>query len=406
VKRLVMCVLALTAISVTAGCGGDDDKSGSGADANKSEQGPIVIGAAINKSGFGEPYDTPPFQALQMAAKKINAKGGLLGRQIKFVTSDAQSDPQRAKAAAQEVIDKGATMVVAPCDYDLGSPAALLAESKGLISFTLCAGSPKWGVQGIGPLSYSPSVSAVAEGFAIAEWAFEKKDWKTAVRVIDPSISFESTVCDAFQRRYEELGGKVLETAEVKAAKGTAISSVVNSVMSNDADVIITCTYPPGGPAVLRQLRANGDNTPAIGPSAMDGAYWLEAVPNLSNFYFETFASVFGDDSSTEVNDFLDEYEAEYGSKPANAYALNGYVLMELYAAAVEKAKSTEGTEVAKALNGFKDQPTLLGPMSYSDEVHIALDRPLAFIEVNKGKHRFLERHELGETPPLFLETP
>jgi branched-chain amino acid transport system substrate-binding protein len=260
------------------------------------------------------------------------------------------------------------------------------------------------GVQGIGQHSFSPSVSAVAEGYAIAEWAYQEKNWHSAVRVIDPSISFETTACDAFDRRYKELGGDVRATAEVKAAKGTAISSVVNSVMSADADVVIMCTYPPGGPAVLRQLRANGDDTPAIGASAMDGSYWLDAVPGLSNFYVESFASVFGDDSDKDVNDFIDAYKAKYGSAPANAYALNGYVLMELYAAAVEKAKTTGSDAVTAALDALDQQPTLLGPMSYTKDVHIGLDRPLAFMQVENGKHKFIDRHHLEETPPLFLE--
>ncbi len=79
---------------------------------------PIIIGAAIAQSGVVAPYDDGPAKAMEIAIEEINAKGGLLGRQLKIIYSDTKSDIAYGATAAQDVIDKGAQMVVVTCDYD------------------------------------------------------------------------------------------------------------------------------------------------------------------------------------------------------------------------------------------------------------------------------------------------
>ena len=55
---------------------------------------------------------------MEVAIEEINAKGGLLGRQLKIIYADTKSDIAYGATAAQDVIDKGAQMVVVTCDYD------------------------------------------------------------------------------------------------------------------------------------------------------------------------------------------------------------------------------------------------------------------------------------------------
>ncbi len=51
--------------------------------------------------------------------------------------------------------------------------------------------------------------------------------------------------------------------------------------------------------SAMRQLRAAGVNQPLLGSESWDGDYWLEGVPNLSDFYFVTYGSVFGNDTAS-----------------------------------------------------------------------------------------------------------
>ena len=71
------------------------------------------------------------------------------------------------------------------------------------------------------------------------------------------------------------------------------------------AQVIALCSYPGGGAQALAAIRNAGVKTPVISGFGLDGAFWLGAVPNLSNFYTVTYASVFGDDPNSKVVELL-----------------------------------------------------------------------------------------------------
>ena len=137
---------------------------------------PIIIGAAIAQSGVIAPYDEGPAKAMEVAIEEINAKGGLLGRQIKIIYADTKSDIAYGATAAQDVIDKGASMVVVTCDYDYRqrrrhrSPTA-----ANLIAFSTCAGDPKFGPSGIGPNAFTMATGAPGQAVAMAEWAYQRE---------------------------------------------------------------------------------------------------------------------------------------------------------------------------------------------------------------------------------------
>src|SRR5438445_8219921 len=77
---------------------------------------PVIIGAAIAQTGFIAPYDTDPARAAEMAIKKINAEGGVLGRPLKMIYSDTKSDIPRGGVAASDVLDQGAEIVIVTGD--------------------------------------------------------------------------------------------------------------------------------------------------------------------------------------------------------------------------------------------------------------------------------------------------
>src|SRR5258708_37483021 len=140
---------------------------------------PIIIGAAIALSGPIAPYDEGPYKAMEVAVEEINAKGGVLGRPLKIVYADTKSDISYGATAAQQVIDQGAVMVVVTCDYDYGSAAANVANSKNLIAFSTCAGDPKFGPAGIGPNAFTMATGSPRPAAPMAEVALQQ-GWKKA----------------------------------------------------------------------------------------------------------------------------------------------------------------------------------------------------------------------------------
>ena len=53
---------------------------------------PIMLGSVLDNSGNLDIYGKPMVMATTMAVEEINASGGLLGRQIKAIQYDTQSD--------------------------------------------------------------------------------------------------------------------------------------------------------------------------------------------------------------------------------------------------------------------------------------------------------------------------
>jgi branched-chain amino acid transport system substrate-binding protein len=356
------------------------------------EKGDIIIGAAIGKTGIFEPFDVPPLNAAKLAIADINAKGGINGRKLKLIEADTRSDPNQGPNAANEVLEKGAEFLLVSCDYDFGAPAARVAQAKGVVVFSLCAGSPKFGVQGIGNMAYTMGAPAPPEAYILAEFAYNDQKYKSAYLLLDDVIDFDVQACKNFKKRFTELGGTIVGEDKFKNGDPSISSQITRfKKVADKADMLMLCSLNPGGGTAVRQIRAAGLKTPIVTTDGMDGDYWLKAVPNLSDFYYAALVSIFGDDPDAKVNEFMDRYEKEFGGRPKLALVITGYSIIEALTKAVEQAGGTKGADVAAKLDAFKDEPLLIGPTSFSKDVHIATSRPMAIIEVADGKPKFLK---------------
>lgn len=354
-----------------------------------SAQEPIVIGAAIALSGFIAPYDEGPAQAMAMAIEEVNAKGGLLGRPLTVVQSDTKSDIAYGATAAQDVIDQGAVMVVVTCDYDFGGAAASVANAQNLITFSTCAGDPKFGPQGIGPNAFTLATSASGQAAAMAEWGYREQGWRSAYILLDTTIAFDATWADTFKRRWIELGGaEGIVGEDTFGGEDPQIASQITRIkaLPQAPDVIVMASFPPAGVSAMRQIRAAGIATPLVGSESWDGDYWLEGVPDLSDMYFVTYASVFGTDPRDAQKAFMDKFVAKYGTPPVTSHAVTGYSVIEAWAAAVERAGTLDADSVRAALEKFVNEPFLAGPTTYTADVHINHQRDLVLMEVDGGK--------------------
>ena len=81
---------------------------------------------------------------------------------------------------------------------------------------------------------------------------------------------------------------------------------------------------------------------------------------------------------------------------------MTGYSVGQAMAKAIEMTGGkTDGESLKKALESFKDEQFLVGPTTYSEKVHMSLGRPLAALEIQNGKHKFLGMIAPKEIPPV-----
>jgi branched-chain amino acid transport system substrate-binding protein len=388
-------LLACASALLLGACGGDDGGSASsgGSDTAPKSSEPIVIGAAVAASGFVEPFDKPGLNAFKLAMEDINAEGGIDGRKLELIEGDTRSDINGTPAVAQDLISRKAEVMLVTCDYDFGAPAANVAQKAGIVSFTLCATSPKFGVQGIGDKAYDPMASVGNEGAVLATWAISK-GWKKADVMLDGSLAYTRGLCSSFTKFFKELGGEIVAEQKVKQ-DGTSNGTQVNRLASSGADVAIVCSYPPGGASLVRAIRAADIDIPLISGNGFAGEYWTDAVPGLKDFYAIANSSLFGDDPNDEVNEFTKKYVAKYGT-PSTSSAAGGYAIGQMLKDAIKRAGGTDGAKLSAALNELKEFPTIVGPVSYDETTHIALDRPLAILRFTDGKAAYEETVKPG----------
>jgi branched-chain amino acid transport system substrate-binding protein len=366
----------------------------------------IVIGFAIGMSGWMTQYDGPDSAGSLLAIDDINAKGGILGRKIRPVFADTKSDQTEGAKAGRSVLAQGAQFMVVSCDYDMGAGAATVGNDAKIPTFSLCASDAKMGVQGIGPYAFSMNNTSVTIGATMGHWAASKKGWKNAYVLLDNTIEYSKGICAGFKDYFEKDGGTIVAEDTFKqddasiASQATRIKQVA---AEKPVDFVMICSYGGGNVSAVKQLRAAGVDLPIAGGDSMDNDDWAKAIPNLSEHYAVVQASLFGDDPRPFANDFFKRLEVKMGAPIANSLAMAGYSVIEALALAIERAGTTDGDAVLAELNKFKNEELAVGPTSYTEEVHISLDRPYAIVGITNGKGHFVDLLAVPEPPPLQL---
>ena len=143
----------------------------------------------------------------------------------------------------------------------------------------------------------------------MAEYAYNVKHWKTAITVTDNVIVYFKNVIQAFTTRFKQLGGKIVD-AESFTAGDKTIQNVVSRVNQHKADVIVTSTASPTGRRSWQASAASATTTPIMNSWAGDGTFWYPKNPKVSNYYYVTYASVFGDDPSAPVKPLIAQMKA------------------------------------------------------------------------------------------------
>lgn len=393
--RAAAALLSIAAIALLGACGGDDDDGGEGGGGD-----PIVVGGAIAKSGIMSQFDEPVAQGAQIAIDEVNADGGVAGRQLEWIESDHKSDLNLVQQSALEVIEQGAHVVITTHDFDFGSPAAQVAGAEGLLTLG-GAGGMSYGRQGLGPLAFNLYPGNVTEGAVMAQFAHDQ-GYRKPFLLQDLSIQYTKEVCEFFNEHWEALGAGAPAGQATFQNDDSSFSSQVNRVRGSGADSVILCSYPPGGPALIRQLRAAGVDVPIVGSGGgMDGLRWLDAVPNLSDYYDSVMASLVGDDPDEQRNQLFAKIEERFGQRPQlAAQALTGYSAIQAITRAVEANDgSTEGETLAKTIEGFADEELLVGPVTYSAECHIPVGMPMQIRTVENGESKHFETVEPESVP-------
>lgn len=311
----------------------------------------IKIGAALCLTGIQAPLDEPALKGAQLAVDEINKKGGVLGKKLELINLDGKSDPVTVGNAAVQLIEQGAKAIITPSDFDFGGPASREAQKAGMVGISPAASSPFFGSKALGDKQFTMSMWNTTMGAAAAQYAREQ-GWDTVYVVTDDFIQYTKDLGLYFVEHFQTLGGTVL--FEEKYTQGAADFSAQLArikALPEMPDFFYVSSYMPDLGLIIRTMREAGITQPILGGDSYDDPGLFQALgPEYGNdivFVTHTWVSP---DTSPQMAEFLKAYEAKYGGPPEAMWAATGWDVVHILAGAMEKAGSTDGAAMAKAM--------------------------------------------------------
>jgi branched-chain amino acid transport system substrate-binding protein len=344
-----------------------------------------VIGAAIAKTGYLEPYDAT-FAAVEQLVKETNAKGGIDGHKVRVVEADTHSDPQQAVLADQKVIEEGADVLFFSGEALTAAAGSPLAEEHNLLNVAI-VNEPGFGPPTTGRLSFSSYPSLLSEASADASFL-----WGRGVRrpflFRDTSIVYGKADCSAFQQSWEHLGGTIAGSADFET-EDESITSQVTELRSSDADAVFMCSYPPGGAAAIKQIRAAHIDVPLMAPAAFDGLFWTKGISNLKDVYTSSNGSVY-DPPNEEIATLFRRLQGAGVNVDVSSALLATYAGGQLILDAIRETGSVNGSTLADVLEA-RPHKTVVGNVTYTKDEHHTVGTWLIY-DYSSGKPKLVAR--------------
>jgi branched-chain amino acid transport system substrate-binding protein len=352
----------------------------------------ITFGGALCMTGAQAPLDTPSFKGAQVAIKELNDRGGLLGKQVEFVNVDGKSDPVTVGNVTVELIDNGADLIVAPCDFDFGGPASRAAQEAGLVGLSTCASDPLYSSWTLGDKQFTLSMWNTTMGAVAADFAAKERGWKTAYVVTDQFIAYTKSLSKYFVEQFKANGGEViLEDTYTFGDNDFSAQIARLQALGKKPDVIFVSSYGQDIGVIIRALREVGFDAPVLGGDAYDDPAMHQALGEQfgSNIFFVTHTAMVPE-AHPDMQKFIDLYTQMHGGPPDSSFVATGWDTIMMLAQAVEAAGSTDGAAVAKALEDGQFK-LLTGDLDYrsAEEGHMP-DKAAVLIELKGGKPSFL----------------
>lgn len=388
-SRPALAIALILGLALLAGCGSGGDSQTSASGLPKE----IVIGAAIAKSGYLVPYDAN-IAAVEQLVKETNARGGIDGSKLRVISVDNHSEPQQQLVAVQKVIEEGADVLLFSCEVPIAAAGAPLAEEHNLLNFTLCASEPGYGPPYTGRLSFSANRSLISEAATRATFLWER-GIRHPFELRDTSILLGQIDQFGFQKTWEHLGGKLAGEADFKN-EDLSIASQIAEIQRSGADAINISSYPPGGAAAIKQIRAAGIDLPITTPSAFDGTFWLKAVPDTKNMWATLNGSAY-DPTNRETAKLFERLKQAGVNTDVSGNLLASYAAGQLILEAIRETGTTDGAKLASALEE-KPHPTVMGPLSYTRDNHLP-SGPWYIYEYPERKPKLLKRVKPAYVP-------
>ena len=306
---------------------------------------PIKIGVPVGLSGANSVVAPSVVQSAQLAVEEINAKGGVLGRQLALEVADDASGAAGAQKAFDSLVFQKKVDVLISMETSAARNAALPIVARGKLPYIYTS---FYEGKSCSPFMYVNAWVPEQQVPPIVDY-FNKEKGAKKFFLIGSDYAFGRGML-AFTKAYiEKTGGKVVGE-EYLPMDGSDWTSIISKLKSAAPDALITSTAG-GAPNVTltKQLRAAGVALP-YGNLAVDEGTAKGMGTDAEGIYLS--ASYVTGIGSAANKSFLAAMQKKFGTelKTPNDLSVPEYEAVYAFKAAAEKAGSTEQAKVLKAL--------------------------------------------------------
>lgn len=330
--------------------------------------GTIKIGGGFALTGDESSLDLPAANGAKLAAKEINAAGGVNGQQLELVVHDTQYKMDvTAQVCKQFVEEDKVAAVVGFTDTDSVLACGPVIQKAGLPFITAGATSPKIPSQ-VGDKMFLACFGDNVQASAGAEFATQKFG-KNAYLLWDKGVEYTTLLASYFKSRFtaSDLGGTIaLEDSYDDKATDFSAQITKLKALPKQPDFYYIAAMPYNVGTVVKQMRDAGLTGPIVGGDGYDDPSWVAADgSSANNVYFSTHALNDPNGGNAPYTKFFNAYKAEYGHDPENAFAALGYDSVYLMADAIKRAGSTDPNKITQALRDTKNFAGITGSITF-----------------------------------------
>ena len=342
-SRAAIALLAVVALFLGA-CGSSDETTeatGESAPANSDLQGELTIGAIFPTTGDTASLGQDQARGAELAAEKVNSEDGVLGKKLTISVEDTQSDTVAAVQAARKLVNVDDVPVVIGEVISARTIAAgKFLQKSGVVQIN--PGSSSTDIASIGDFSFSSIALDNVAGTFAAETLYNAG--YRSIAFLGPNNPYGSDQADALSTKFEELGGKVVESILYSEGE-TTYRAELGRLQDSGAEMIVYTSYPPDTVTINKEAFELG-----IPASMFYGNYLSVGISEVDPV---ATAGQLGEDLTFEgpiSKEFVDAYEAKYGEPPATPYSAYVYDATLMAAAAINEADSEDPAAIRDAM--------------------------------------------------------
>ncbi|PMC79959.1 branched-chain amino acid ABC transporter substrate-binding protein [Aerococcus viridans] len=376
--------IALTLLSAVtlAACGAATSTNNSGASTTGDNE-TFNVGGNFGLSGAFSAYGTAINDGAALAFKEINENGGVLGKEVNYISVDNKSDATESTTQTARLIDEENISVLVGSDTTGSTEAQIqtaTASSVPVVAPAATGDSLTMDSAG-NVLEYVFRVpfQDAFQGAVLAEFA-SQEGYETAAIIQDNSSDYGQNLAAEFDDIFD---GEIVGT-ESYVSGDTDFNSILNNVASKKPDVIFIAGYYTEGGSIVKQAREKGIESAILAPDGFGAEEFVElaGAGNVNNFYYTAHYTT-GEGATDKTTEFVQAFKEEYGSTP-NMFDALGYDAAYLVADAAERAGEDDRQAITDALAETTDFEGVTGTFSI-DEDHNPV-KTAYIIEMENGE--------------------